>query len=173
MFDRSLGEFNSPITSIRQGEQATPAVAATVANVVTIPGLNPDQTLIDRAITAFKTDAAFRWIVTTLLDRSSKDRDAMRRTADFWWCYLTGTERGRIVKGFLPDRPDNEIAAMAWVARETLVTDDGYQHLKKRLSDKPPATTQWRGRNRRRIVLARMIASDPPLTDSPVEVSID
>jgi len=79
-------------------------------------------------------------------------QDHAARSCDLWLNYFTGIERGCFIKGRLPELCDHEVAALALVARETLVKDQGYQGIKRFHASHPLASSgKYRGRRRQPI----------------------
>lgn len=151
MFDGPIREFASPITPNRKPGQAKSPATVTAAPAVTSFGLDENQAFIRIVQTALNADPAFRSIVEMVVEMSPRDRDTFRRSIRFWWGYLTGTERGMVIKAHRGELLDEEVAEVAGVARETLVKSDRFQNLKRLLSAKPLVTVKRRGRTGRRF----------------------
>lgn len=108
---------------------------------------------LDRILAALAADPAFLRMIAALAALPPEKRADAVASWDFWWNYLAGIERGRVVKGYRDDLYDHEVAALAGIERETLGRDDGYKDFKRRLSARSPGAAK---RRRVRGVLRRI-----------------
>jgi hypothetical protein len=141
----NIHEFDSPFVPSPLGvpSDLTPEPA-----VSKMTGQDKNQALIRSVETALNADPAFRSLVIMALEMPPKKRDALRRSLRFWWHYLTGIERGKVVKGFKAELRDEDVAALAGFSREKLITDDGFKDLKRMLATRPLMTVKRRNGRR-------------------------